>query len=85
MSQVVGGGANLFIGTGQTQNWVVTWNNSGWQGNALIEPQPLNTGASLAYTEGSVNLNNNGTFGTSVVIKNNGPNNTFYNLQISSN
>lgn len=85
MSQIVGGGANLFIANGQTQNWIVTWHSSGWQGNTVIEAQPLNTGAELAYTEGSASLNSNGTFSFSVSIKDRGPNNTFYNLQVSSN
>jgi len=85
MSQIAGGAGNVFIASGQTQNWTVTWNNSGWQGNTVIEAQPLNTGASLAYSEGSVSLNSNGTYSFSASIRDNGPNNTFFNLQVSSN
>jgi hypothetical protein len=85
MSFIGGGGANIFIANGQTQGWVWTWNNGGWQGNTLIEPQPLNTGASLAYAEGSVSLNSNGSYSLSFSIANHGPNSTFYNIQTSSN
>jgi len=85
MSFIGGGGANIFIGAHATQNWTFTWNNSGWQGNTLVEPQPLNTGAALDYTAGSVSLNSNGAYSFSWTLKNNGPNNTFFNLQTSSN
>lgn len=84
MSSIFGGGSNIFIGNGATQNWVFTWNNGGWQGNVVNEPQPLNTGASLAYSAGSVHLNSNGTFGYSWSVTNHGPNSTFYNIQTSS-
>ena len=85
MSFIGGGGANIFIANGQTQGWVWTWNNGGWQGNTLLEPQPLNTGASLAYTAGSVALNSNGTYSLAWTLRNNGPNSTFFNIQTSSN
>jgi hypothetical protein len=75
---------NIFIGSGQTQCWVTTWNNAGWQGNTIVQPQPLNTGASMSYTDPSVSLNNNGTYSFSYCVTDNGPNNTFYNLQISA-
>ncbi len=85
MSFIGGGGSNIFIGNGATQGWNFTWGGGGWQGNTLMEPQPLNTGASLAYTAGSVSLNNNGTFSFSWTLKNNGPNSTFFNIQTSNN
>jgi len=85
MSFIGGGGSNIFIGAHATQNWIWTWNNSGWQGNTFNEPQPLNTGAALAYTAGSASLNSNGTYSFSWSVKNNGPNTTFYNIQTSSN
>jgi len=85
MSFIGGGGANIFIGANATQNWSFTWNNSGWQGNTLVEPQPLNTGASLEYTAGSVSLNSKGSYSFSWSLKNNGPNSTFFNIQTSSN
>jgi hypothetical protein len=84
MSQIGGGSANLFIGSGATQGWTWTWNNSGWQGNTIDQPQPLNTGASLSYTDPVVSMNNNGTYSFSYSVTNNGPNSTFYNLQTSN-
>ncbi len=85
MSFIGGGGANIFIGNGASQGWIFTWGGGGWQGNTLMEPQPLNTGADLAYTAGSVSLNNNGTFSFSWSLTNNGPNSTFFNIQTSNN
>lgn len=77
---------NIFIANGQSQGWVTTWNNSGWQGDTFIQPQPLNTGASLLYAGSeSVSLNNHGQYSFGYTVKNNGPNSTFYNLQIGSN
>ena len=84
MSQITGGGANIFIGANTSQFWIITWNNSGWQGNTLIEPQPLNTGANMTYSPGAVSLNSNGTYSFGVTISNSG-NSTFYNIQVSSN
>jgi len=85
MSSIFGGGSNIFIGNGVTQGWIFTWNDSGWHGNVLNEPEPLNTGASLAYNAGSVNRNSNGTYSYSWSVTNRGPNSTFYNIQTSSN
>jgi hypothetical protein len=85
MSFIAGGGANIFIGNGQTQGWVFTWNNGGWQGDTFNQPQPLNTDASLTSSEESVSMNNNGTYSFSYSVTNNGPNTTFYNLQTGSN
>lgn len=84
MSFIGGGGANIFIADGQSQGWTFTWSNAGWQGNNLNEPQPLNTGASLAYSAGSVSLNSDGTYSYSWSVKNNGPNSTFFNIQNAS-
>ena len=85
MSFIGGGGSNIFIADGQSQGWIFTWNNGGWQGDTFNEPQPLNTGASLAYSAGSVSLNNNGTYSFDWSVTNNGPNSTFYNIQTASN
>jgi hypothetical protein len=85
MSFIGGGGANIFIASGQTHNWIWTWNNSGWQGNTFNQPEPQNTGASLRYSAGSVSRNNNGTFSFFHSITNDGPNSTFYNIQTSNN
>lgn len=85
MSFIGGGGSNIFIGNGVTQGWTFTWNNGGWQGNTFNQPQPLNTGASMSYTNGSVSRNNNGTYSFSWSATNHGPNNTFYNIQTSNN
>ncbi len=84
MSFIPGGGANIFIASGQTQGWVFTWNSPGWQGNTFFQPEPLNTGASLTFTAGAVRRNNNGTFRFNFSFSNNGPNNTFYNIQVSN-
>jgi hypothetical protein len=85
MSFIPGGGAGIFIASGQTQGFTWTWSGAGWQGNTFFEAQPLNTGASLAFTAGPVHRNNNGTFTFDFSIRNNGPNSTFYNIQISNN
>jgi hypothetical protein len=90
MSFIANGGANIFIGapvqgTPQTQNWTFTWGSSGWQGNTFNEPQPLNTDASMTYSEESVSLNSDGTYSFSYSITNNGPNSTQYNIQTSNN
>jgi hypothetical protein len=84
MSQIAGGGANIFIGNNQTQGWIFTWNNAGWQGNTFVQPQPLNTGASMSYTTPAVSRNNNGTFSFTYSVTNHGPNSTFYNAQVSN-
>jgi hypothetical protein len=84
MSSIFGGGSNIFIGSGATQGWVFTWSGAGWHGNVITQPQPLNTGALMSYTDPSVSLNSDGTYSFSYTVRNNGPNNTFYNLQTSA-
>ena len=84
MSQIGNGSANIFIGANSTQGWVWTWNNSGWQGDTINQPQPLNTGAAMSYTDPTVTMNNNGTYAFHYSVTNHGPNSTFYNLQTSN-
>lgn len=84
MSSIFSGGANIFIGNGATQGWTFTWSNSGWQGNVMNQPQPLNTGAAISYSNGVSSLNTNGTYSYSWSATNHGPNSTQYNLQTSS-
>lgn len=85
MSSIFSGGNNIFIGSGATQGWTFTWGNAGWQGNTENQPQPLNTGAALSYTDATISLNPNGTYSFSWSVTNQGPNSTQYNLQTSSN
>jgi hypothetical protein len=85
MSFIANGGANIFIADGTTQSWAFTWGNSGWQGDSINQPQPLNTDAALSYTDPTVSLNPNGTYSFSYSVTNNGPNSTQYNLQTASN
>jgi hypothetical protein len=76
--------SNIFISNGQTQTWITTWNNGGWQGDTIVQPQPLNTGASMSYSDPSAAKNSNGTYSFSYSVTNHGPNSTFYNLQVSN-
>lgn len=85
MSHVSNGGANIFIGANNTQGWICTWNSAGWQGDTVNQPQPLNTGAAMSYTDPTVSLNSNGTYAFSYSVTNHGPNSTFYNLQTANN
>jgi hypothetical protein len=86
MSSIPNGGGNLFIASGQTfGGFNITWNNGGWQGNTIIEAQPLNTGAALSTSLGSSTLNNNGTYTFGFSLTNHGSNSTFCNIQVSSN
>lgn len=85
MSFIPGGGANLFIANGATQNWIFTWGSSGWQGNTIFQGDAQNTGAGLSFTAGAIRRNNNGTFSFDFSVRNNGPNSTFYNIQASNN
>lgn len=84
MSHVSNGGANIFIAANKTQGWICTWNSAGWQGDTINQPQPLNTGAAMSYTDPTVSLNSNGTYAFSYSVTNHGPNSTFYNLQTSN-
>jgi hypothetical protein len=77
--------SNIYIGAHQTQSWTTHWNNSGWQGNTIVQPQPLNTGASMTYTDPSVSMSSDGTYSFSYSATNNGPNSTYYNLELSNN
>lgn len=85
MSSIPNGGSNLFITPGSTAFWVITWNNGGWQGNTLVEAEPLNTGVGLDVTMGNIDRNSSGQYQFAWSVKNNGPNSTFYNAQVSSN
>jgi len=85
MSSIPGGGGNLYIAPGANAYYVITWNNSGWQGNTLIQTQPLNTGTSLTVTQGGIDLDSSGHYQFDYMVHNNGPNSTYFNVQVSSN
>jgi hypothetical protein len=84
MSSVFSGGASIFIGPNTTQSWTFTFGDSGWQGNTINQPQPLNTDASMTYTNPIVSLNSDGTYSFQEFITNDGPNSTNFNLQTSA-
>jgi len=84
MSFIANGGAQIYISKGQTHNWVFTWNNPGWQGNTLNQPQPLDAPASMSYTEGIVSVNRDNTYSFPFSVTNNTPSPIYYNLQTSS-
>ena len=56
MSSIPGGGSNIFISAGQTQLWTFTLGSSGWQGNILIEAEPVAPGPSLECNQQGVRL-----------------------------
>jgi hypothetical protein len=84
MSQIAGGGANVYIAGHSSGNWYVQWNSGGWQGNTFVQGQPLNTGAALVCVPGSINLNSNGTYTFWTKISNTSGNSTYFNLQVSN-
>lgn len=84
MSQIAGGGANVFMSAHTNGNFFVTWNSSGWQGNTIVQAQPLNTGAAMVCTPGTINLNGNGTYTFWTNIADTSGNSTFFNLQVSN-
>jgi hypothetical protein len=76
----------ISIAAQETQNWVWTWDNQGWQGNTAIQPQPLQPfHAALSCTMGVVTANQNGSYSFSFSIANTAQNaeTTTYNIQIS--
>lgn len=84
MSFIPGGGSNIFIAAGQTQFWVFTWGAGGWQGNTLIEPQPLGPGASLTCTPGDVHMSG-ASYAFDFSVTNSGPSGSIYDVQVSNN
>jgi hypothetical protein len=86
MSSIPNGGSGITISPGQTRGFTDTWNNSGWQGITIFQPQPTwPPGVTLSYTEGSVNFNEgNETYGFNVSVTNNTKDVVTFNAQISS-
>jgi hypothetical protein len=84
MSFIPSGGALIYIERGMTQSWIFTWNNTGWQGNTLIQPMPLNYPASMAFAQGNVYLNTDDTYSFSFSVTNNTPSPIYFNLEASS-
>jgi hypothetical protein len=82
MSQQVGG--TQFLNSGSSHSWTATWDDSGWQGNTTIQPEPFNTGSSMTVSGQSVSLNGSGQYAFGFTITNNGPNSTNFNLQIAN-
>lgn len=84
MSFVPGGGSNIFIAPGQTQSFVFTWNNGGWQGNTLIQAQSLGQGASLVCAQSDVHMSG-ASYAFDFTVTNLGPFGSIYDVQVSNN
>jgi hypothetical protein len=83
MSNQVGDSHFLAANTPNPGKWYVQNSNTGWPGNYLIEPQPLNTNALMFYEDAGISLQSDGRYRFWVAITNQGPNSTFFNLQLS--
>jgi hypothetical protein len=75
--------ADIFISSDETQSWIATWAAGGWQGNLIVQPQPLGRFASMSYTNPSVSTGGRGPLSFSFSVTNHGQP-TLYNLQIST-
>lgn len=84
MSQIAGGGANIFMAAHASGNFWVRWNNSGWQGNTVVQAQPLNTGAAMVCVPGSITRDSSGNYTFWTNISDTSGNSTFFNLQVSN-
>jgi hypothetical protein len=71
------------IGAGQTQGWALTWISTGWHGDTIVQPQPLDIEAPMSYTDPIVSLNRDGTYSFAFSVTNKGPFLAFYNLQLA--
>jgi hypothetical protein len=76
--------SSIYIGNGQTQGWVATWNSAEWQGDTFVQPEPLTPEALMSYTDPEVSLTFNGSFSFTFSVTNKGPVSGFYNLQLMS-
>jgi hypothetical protein len=63
MSVVFPGCSNITISPGgPPQYWIFTWNDPGWQGITILQPQPLFWRQRLDYSETTVVLNQGSEF-----------------------
>jgi hypothetical protein len=83
MSSIPGGGANIFIDAGQTQPWTLNLGTAGWQGNVLIEAQPLSPQVTLTCVQEDVEQSG-GIYLFSFAVKNTGKSGAIYNIQVSA-
>lgn len=82
MSQT-GLGADVYMTSAGTQSWTWTWDDAGWQGNTIIQPQPNSRyTATMSYTNPTVNVNVNGQYQFSFSIT--ADRAVLYNLQVSN-
>jgi hypothetical protein len=90
MSVVFPGGHNITISPGQTQQWIFTWNDPGWQGITILQPQPLIERLWLDYSETTVTYNASpdfsnlgGTYSFTLNVTNNTNEIVEFNIQTS--
>jgi hypothetical protein len=83
MSSIPNGGNNIYIASGAILYYYITPGNTGWQGDAVIQWQALNTEASLSTSLDSVSLGGDGHYQFNYHVRNNGPNSTYANTQLA--
>jgi hypothetical protein len=76
--------SGIYIGSGQTQGWVATWNSPEWQGDTIVQPESLTPEAPMSYTNPEVSLVSGGRASFAFSITNKGPIPGFYDLQLMS-
>jgi hypothetical protein len=98
MSSIVNGLSGITIGPKTTRGYTVTWENAGWQGITILQPEPTwSTGydqyplppglpnMTLNYNENGVNYNNAaGIYGFNCSVTNNSEWVITFNIQMST-
>jgi hypothetical protein len=86
MSSIPNGGNGITMSPNQTRGFTLTWDNGGWQGNTLIQPQATSPpGATLSFSDPTVTFNEgNGTYSFGFSVTNDNPFVVVFNAQVSS-
>jgi hypothetical protein len=86
MSSIPNGGGGITILSGAKRGFTLTWDNGGWQGNTILQPQATSPpGVTLSFSEGSVVFNEgNGTYGFNFSVTNDAQVPVVFNAQVSS-
>jgi hypothetical protein len=84
MSDIPGGGANIFMAANTSGNFYVHFLTPGWPGNVLVQAQPLNAGVKMTCVPGTITRLPDDTYKFWTKISLGAGESTNFNLQAST-
>ena len=84
MSDIPSGAANIFMAANTSGTFFVKFNNPGWPGTVVVQPEPLNTDVKMTAVPGTITRLSDGTFKFLTKISLGAGESSHFNMQVGT-